>query len=195
VAIVVVGGSTKDIGKTALVCAIISALRDFNWTAVKITGHSYELGPFLSEQLSESGDPIVWEETVAGQETDTARYLAAGARRALLVTRQGVEVPVDAIRAAVAKDRNILFESNRIIDAVEPDVCIALLSVEINEAKPSFFRLMQKADALVCEVPAGIAVPEILFGPPRFHLQSLDRLSPEFEAWLRIRLDRQDSKG
>jgi hypothetical protein len=197
-AIVVVGGSSKDIGKTALVCAMISRLSEFGWTAVKISGHSYELGPYLSEQLSENGDPIVWEETVAGQETDTARYLAAGARRALLVTRSGSEIPIDEIRAALKGDRNVIFESNQIIDVLQPDVCIALLSGEIKDAKPSFYRLMRKADALVSVLPAGMAVPEFLSGLPRFRLQSLDRLSPEFEAWLRMKLDgfpRQDSKS
>jgi hypothetical protein len=194
--IVVIGGGTKDIGKTALVCAMISGLSEFGWTAVKITGHSYELAPFLSRQASEYSDPIVWEETLAGQETDTARYLAAGARRALLVSRFGPEIPIDEIRAALKGDRNIIFESNQIIDALEPDVCIALLSVEMNDAKPSFSRLMRKADALVCVYPADMAVPEFPFGLPRFRLQSLDRLSPELEAWLRMRLDRfaqQDS--
>ncbi len=194
--IVVIGGSTKDIGKTALVCAVISGLSEFGWTAVKITGHSYELGPFLSRQASEYSDPIVWEETVAGHGTDTARYLAAGARRALLVTRCGPEIPIDEIRAALKGDRNIIFESNQIIDALEPDVCIALLSVEIKDAKPSFSRLMRKADALVCVYPAGMAVPEFPLGLPRFRLGSLDRLSPDLEAWLRMRLNRfpqQDS--
>jgi hypothetical protein len=194
-AIVVVGGSTKDIGKTALVCAMISGLSEFGWTAVKITGHNYELGPFLSRQASEHSDPIFWEETVPGQETDTARYLAAGARRALLVTRPGPEMPIDEIRAALKGDRNIIFESNRIIDAVEPNVCIALLSVEIKDAKPSFYRLMRKADALVCVYTAGMGVPEFPFGLPRFRLQSLDRLSPELEAWLRMRLDRFPQQG
>jgi len=178
------------------VCAMISGLSEFGWTAVKITGHSYEPGPFLSRQASEDSDPTVWEEKVAGQETDTARYLAAGARRALLVTRSGPEIPIDEIRAALKGDRNIIFESNQIIDAVEPDVCIALLSVEIKEAKPSFYRLMRKADALVYEDAAGVAVPEFPFALPRFRLRSLDRLSPEFDAWLRMRLDRfpqQDS--
>src|SRR5437899_1035365 len=97
-AIVVVGGSTKDIGKTALVCGVISALRDLGWTAVKITGHDY--GPQLSASSSESASAgtIVWEETNSEQATDTARYLAAGARRAFLVTRPGPEIPIDEIR-------------------------------------------------------------------------------------------------
>jgi len=67
-AIVVVGGSGRGVGKTALVCGLIAALPEFNWTAIKITGHDH-------------GQPKpVWEETQPGQGTDTARFLAAGAR-------------------------------------------------------------------------------------------------------------------
>ena len=36
-AIVVVGGHTRNIGKTSVVAGLISALREFNWTALKIT--------------------------------------------------------------------------------------------------------------------------------------------------------------
>ncbi|HEX3162219.1 MAG TPA: hypothetical protein VHQ92_06555, partial [Pseudolabrys sp.] len=119
-AIVVVGGSAKDIGKTALVCAVISGLSEFGWTAVKITGHDYEID-------SISKGPTIRSELTAGETTDTARYLAAGSRRALLVTRCGPEIPIDEIRAALKDDRNILFESNRIMDAVTPDACLALV--------------------------------------------------------------------
>src|SRR5208282_1655489 len=73
-AIIVVGGSSRGVGKTALVCGLIAALPEFRWTAVKITTHDY-------------GKPKpIWEETRAGQETDSARYLAAGAERAFLAT-------------------------------------------------------------------------------------------------------------
>ena len=72
-AIIVVGGSGRDVGKTALICGLITALPEFRWTAVKITTHFH-------------GHPEpIWEETEPGQTTDTARYLAAGAARALLV--------------------------------------------------------------------------------------------------------------
>ena len=80
------------------------------------------------------------EETIAGQQTDTSRYLAAGARRALLVTRQRAEVPIEEIRRAVGADRNVIFESNRIVDAIKPDVCLALASGRPAEWKPSFVR-------------------------------------------------------
>ena len=184
-AILVVGGSTKDIGKTSLVCGIISALRDFHWTAVKITGHSYA-DNFVSS-ITEPARAIVWEESTPGPTTDTARYLAAGARRALLVTRRHEEVPIGEIRRALGHDSNILFESNRIIDVLRPDVCLALIGEAAQDAKPSFLRLVAIADALVsfssspriADVPAGI---------PIFTQSSPDQISPQLTNWLRTRL-------
>jgi hypothetical protein len=183
-AIVVVGGSSKDIGKTALVCAIISALRDFNWTAVKITAHTYDTAPMdLAAQI-----PTIREETIAGQATDTARYLAAGARRALLVTRHGDAVPMDEIRGALGNDRNILFESNRIIDAVQPDVCIALIGGSGTEIKPSFLTFLRKADAVVSARLIEMESAELPADALRFEKQSPDHLTRDFVHWLRSRL-------
>jgi hypothetical protein len=184
-AIVVVGGSTKDIGKTSLVCGIISALRDFNWTAVKISGHSYARDFTLSN--AETAREIVWEETTAGKSTDTARYLAAGACRALLVTRYQEEVPIEEIRQALGNDRNILFESNRIIDALRPDICIALIGNGAQELKPSFMRFIQSADALVT-FSAQAQIPDARAGIPVFMQQAADQMSPELASWLRARL-------
>ncbi len=190
-AIVVVGGSAKDIGKTALACGVIAALPDFDWTAVKITGHDYGI-----DSISEG--PIVRSETAAGQATDTARYLAAGAHRALLVTRRGPEVPIDDIRLELGEDCNVLFESNRIIDVMKPDVCLALVGGPGTDWKPSFLRLLQKADALVSVAMIDMESSGPGADIPCFELQSLDRLTPELVKWLRARLDpsrRQDLKA
>lgn len=189
-AIVVVGGSAKDIGKTALVCSVIGSLPDFDWTAVKISGHDYG--------IDSSSKSSVIIETTDGLATDTARYLAAGARRALLVTRRGPKIPIDEIRTALEGDRNVLFESNRIIDVVKPDVCLALVAGPRMHWKPSFFRLLYKADALVSRGAFEMKLVELAAGTSHFELQSLDCLTPELESWLRSRLSlsqRQDSKG
>lgn len=185
-AIVVVGGSGKDVGKTALVCAVISALREFGWTAVKITGHDYP----DSEQSFLPG-AVIREETSAGQETDTGRYLAAGARRALLVTRVGDEVPIQEIRRAAGADRNVIFESNRIVDWVEPDVCLALVSGA--ERKASFVRLLRVANAVLMVGAAdGKDLPE---GVRRFQLDAPDRLSADTVDWLRQQLIKNRPAG
>ena len=197
-AIVVVGGSTKNVGKSALVCAVISALKDFNWTAVKITAHEYEQQNSCSGSEAGPRVPNVWEETTGGDDTDTARYLTAGARRALLITRSGPVVPIDEVQSALGRDSNIIFESNRIMDVLQPDLCLALVGGEVTGTKPSFIRLLDKADALVSVDSAEVEMPRLPAALPRFHLQSLDRLSPEFVSWLRARLDalkKTDSKG
>ena len=181
-AIVVVGGSGKDVGKTGVVCAVISALREYEWTAVKITGHDYPAGG----SNESSAALVIREETRAGEETDTARFLRAGAKRALLVKRVGDEVPMDEIRAALGSDRNVVFESNRILDTVKPDVCLALVGGD--ERKASFVRLMRAADAVL--TVQGSAAETLREGVRRFQLESVDRLPAELLTWLRERLDR-----
>ena len=202
----VVGANGKDVGKTALVCAVVAALPEFAWTAVKLRGHDYESAGRGSISSADF-QPVIHEELSAGQETDTARYLAAGARRALLVTRSGPNVPIDEIRSAIGEDRNIIFESNRIVDVIKPDVCLALVG-DNTERKPSFERLLRKADAVVSvgadsfnSHPSHDVAVKWMGHPSvgdeaedagdvvrRFRLQSVDQLSPEMANWLRERL-------
>src|SRR5579859_4684547 len=160
-------------------CALIAELREFKWTAVKITGHDYE----PAGAAASGADKTIWEESLAGEETDTGRYLAAGARRALLVTRRGRDVPIEEIQDALGEDRNVIFESNRIVDVLRPDVCLALIG-GASEMKPSFERLLTAADAVV-SVGDPTGVPS---GMRWFRLQSIERLPAEIVEWLRGRL-------
>lgn len=191
-AIVVVGGSGKDVGKTSLVCGIVTALREFEWTAVKITGHDYESVTQVAE-ICGTPNGTIREETLAGAKTDTARYLAAGARRALLVTRYGAEVPIEEIRAALGGDSNVIFESNRIVNVLKPDVSVALVSGATANTKSSFSALLRVADALVSLETAG-EVADAQVGIPRFQLRSLDRITLEMAKWLRGRLTAPSGK-
>ena len=176
-ATIVIGGSGKDIGKTALVCAVISSLRDFAWNAVKITGHDYS-----SAQQEVSG-PVLQEETNAVGKTDTARYLAAGAHRALLVNRVGPEVPFAEIGRVLTPDAHVIFESNRIVEVFRPDLCLALFAG--SERKPSFDRLLRVADAVITIGPPAPDLPKSI---RHFQLEKPDELSEEIKDWLRNRL-------
>ena len=181
-AIVVVGGSGKDVGKTGLLCAVIAALPDFAWTAVKITGHAYESPGH--DRPGHFSRTIIREETRAGQGTDTARYLAAGAKRALLVNRSADDVPIQEIRAALGDDRNVIFESNRIVRYLKPDLCLALAGGDEN--KPSFKLLMDNAHAVVrAGEQDGHSFAK---GLKCFQLASLDRLSDEMVLWMQKQL-------
>jgi len=179
-AIVVVGGSGKDIGKTAFVCAMVSALSEYRWTAVKVTGHDYQ----HAEDKDRPTISVIHEETEPGEDTDTARYLAAGARRALLVTRTGSGIPIHEILRTIGRDQNVIFESNRIIDAINPDICLALVGGD--ERKPSFQRLLELADAMIMISP--FEAEPVEDGIRQFKLDSVDCLSEELLSWLRRRL-------
>ena len=173
--VILVGGSGKSVGKTAVICGLIAALREFAWTAVKITSHAHG-----------EREPI-WEETTAGQTTDTARYLAAGASRALLVSAQDEMLAqvIHTLWSRIERDSPLIFESNRMVDCLQPDVCLAVDAGADGERKPSFERLRRRADATILRGPDG-EMPGL--GKPVFHLAAFDRVSPPLQQWLRVRL-------
>ncbi|HUX27868.1 MAG TPA: hypothetical protein VMV39_03735 [Terracidiphilus sp.] len=179
--IIVVGGSSKNVGKTALVCGLIAALPEFAWTAVKITSHEHG--------KAES----IWEETAAGTETDTARYLAAGARRAFLISTDDADLPfrLGELQAKLEAGAHLIFESNRILQHVQPDIFLAVEGGPQSEEKLSFREVAHPMTARVVRgeldfVSAGAT--------PLFQLAALDRISAEMQLWIRERLaDHRDA--
>jgi hypothetical protein len=181
-AIVVVGGSGRDVGKTSLICGLIAALPERSWIAVKISSHVHG-----------TAQPV-WEEKEAGQGTDTARYLAAGARRAFLLAapeRTDLERVLDQLWAECEAGANFIFESNRILDHVRPELC---LMVRANaEPKPSFSYAVRLADAIVARSNTDHALSEKLTAErrpvPVFHLASFEQISPAMRNWICERLE------
>ena len=91
--IVVIGGHTRNIGKTSVIAALIAATPDLGWTAIKITQFGHGVCSANGEPCDcETADhPLaISEERDPASGTDTSRYLAAGALRSVWVrTRQG----------------------------------------------------------------------------------------------------------
>src|SRR5512146_1588367 len=178
-AIVVVGGSGRSVGKTALVCGVIAALPEREWIAVKITSDAHE------------PDQSVWEEGAAGESTDTARYLAAGARRAFLLTAAdsaGMQSALDEFWQRAPRQANLVFESNRVLDFIKPDVCLMVRGATSEiDAKASFELAMKSADAVVMHVQSG-EPPSLDRERPVFRVEKFERLHTELAAWIRGRL-------
>jgi hypothetical protein len=177
-AIIVVGGSGRGVGKTALVCGVITALPEFRWTAIKITSHSHGLP-----------EPV-WEETEPGHGNDTARYLAAGARRALLLTSAPEELAQSVGRflqplLEQQPQPNLIIESNRILRLLRPDLCLGVDAALETEHKPSFGLVMERADALVTRADRDGMEDG---ARPLFRLAAMERVSPEMLSWLRLKL-------
>ena len=181
-AIVVVGGTGKGVGKTSLICGLIAALPERSWIAAKISSHVH--GAFSP----------VREETEAGQETDTARYLAAGARRAFLLTApDGIDLQhaLDRLWAECEAGGNFIFESNQILDYVRPELCLMVRGD--TEPKPSFSHAVRLTDAMVSRADTDDVLSENLAGEgrpvPVFHLASFEQISPAMRDWVWERLE------
>jgi len=168
-AIVVVGGQARKVGKTSVITGLIAALPAYEWTAIKITPHEHKPGvdqPFT-----------VSEELYTSTATDTGRYLAAGAVKALLLS-VGQARLVDAmphLQRAIASAKNVLIESNRIVEHLKPDVYIVIVDPGIAVVKESLLRQLPHANAVVIaakgnkgELPG--EVERLLKGKMRFEV-------------------------
>ena len=230
-AIIVVGGSNRGVGKTTMVCGLIAALPEYRWNAVKITTHNHPQpvsqggskaadgkprAPFFRQiferhpaevaaqpEIAPASSPI-WQETMPGEDTDTGRYLAAGAMRALLVSAPdgGLGDVLNHLWPRFGRGSNIIFESNSMAHHVRADVCLLIHAVAerelpLPERKPSFLAALRHADALVAQaqadkvIEAGLCVAggeEQTVLKPIYQVRSLRQLSPELLDWLHLRL-------
>jgi hypothetical protein len=134
-AVVVVGGQARNVGKTSVAAGLIAAMREMRWTAIKLTSHAH-------------AGCDVFDEQDAGSGTDTGRYLAAGAVRSLLIQGELSEAMV-RVRAEIAGAENVMVESNSVLEFVQPDVFVMVLDVGNKDFKDSARRYLDRADAVV----------------------------------------------
>src|SRR6266699_1417855 len=92
-AIVVIGGHSRSVGKTSVVAGLIAAMPAHNWTAFKITQYGHGICSRSGEACDCAAADHSWaisEEKDRSGESDTSRFLVAGATRAWWVrTEQG----------------------------------------------------------------------------------------------------------
>jgi len=160
--LIVVGGHTRSIGKTQLVCDLIAALPNAKWLAGKITqyghgvcatnGHECDCAP------TEHIVALDWESSGGGS-TDSARFLQAGAARSFwLRTKQGYLAegmpPLREALASVEKSAgrdglNVIVESNSLLQFVKPSLYITVLHAARDDFKDSARLMLDRADVFV----------------------------------------------
>ena len=150
--LMMVGGHTRNIGKTSVVAGLIRALPELNWTAVKIT----QFGHGVCSVNGEACDCAVTEhqfsiteerETDSG--TDTARFLAAGARRSLWVrTKQGeLFTALEPFKQKIASDAFVIVESNSLRRFLKPTLYLQVIDPTNADFKTSAQQFFDLADA------------------------------------------------
>ena len=182
--LVVVGGHTRSIGKTQLVCDIIAAFPKTEWIAGKITQYGHGVCAQNGENCDCAPEEHVcaldWEKR-ADTGTDSARFLAAGAKRSFwLRTKQGYlaeglpllrralsevasgEWPAFAeatagrrVTSEEGKSTAVILESNSLMQFVKPSLYFAVIDPLREDFKESAQIALDRAHALVLRGEVG----------------------------------------
>jgi hypothetical protein len=169
--VIVVGGHTRSIGKTQLVCDVIAAFPNANWIAGKITQYGHGVcaqnGANCDCAPSEHVCALDWE-THRDTGTDSARFLVAGARRSFwLRTKQGfLAEGMPFLRAALRESLGpsqsappLIVESNSLLQFLKPSLYFAVVDPAKEDFKDSARAALDRADAIVLRGSAGAFSP------------------------------------
>ena len=153
-AIVVIGGHSRNVGKTSVVAGLIAKLPAYNWTAFKLTqfGHgrcSLNGKPCQCETADHAW--AITEDKDRSGKTDSSRFLVAGAKHSFWVrTAQGqLDKAMPAIQRRLDGAENAILESNSILKFIQPDVYISVLDPATEDFKSSAKQFLTLADAVV----------------------------------------------
>lgn len=191
----VIGGHTRNIGKTALVCDVIRAFPQAEWTAVKITQYGHGVCSINGEHCGCAPQEHAFsldEERDRSNRTDTSRFLVAGARRALwLRTKQGqLAEAMPRLREELAPAGNVIIESNSVLGFLKPQLYLAVLHPKEADFKESARKFLDLAAGYVLrDSPAeGAAHKEapakILANKPRFVQSIGDELPRDLQDFI-----------
>jgi hypothetical protein len=204
VAVVVVGGHSRNIGKTSVVAGLIARLPEFHWTAFKVTqyGHGFCTADGTPCQCQTADSCVsVSAEREAASGTDSSRFLAAGAARSLWVrTRMGMlGDAMPRIREEIAQSENAILESNSILAWLKPDLYLTVLDSSVRDFKESARIFLDKADAVLWSAHDGrphhgsglaewTADKAPIEGKPQFAIAGPDYMTDELVDFVRSRL-------
>jgi hypothetical protein len=171
--LIVVGGHTRSIGKTQLVCDVIRAFPRTEWIAGKVTQYGHGVCATNGENCdcapTEHVCALDWE-TRADTGTDSARFLAAGAKRSFwLRTKQGyLAEALPLLRTALDEfsqetndtpNRAVIVESNSLMQFVKPSLYFAVIDPLKDDFKESAQMALDRAHALVMRREVGGDAP------------------------------------
>lgn len=198
-AVVVVGGHARNVGKTSVVVGLIAGLREYGWNALKITQHGHGICSADGIPCHCATDDHAWaisEEKDSTGGSDTSRFLAAGAARVWWVrSQQGrLAEAMPGIRNHIAGGRNAIIESNSVLKFLRPDLYLTVLDPGTADFKNSAREFLDRADAVILHhMPEGKAAwsgvslkpvvnqPIFLIRPPLY-------MAPEIVEFVRSRL-------
>ena len=197
-AIVIIGGHSRSVGKTSVVAGLIAAMPEMRWTALKVTQYGHGICSADGAPCDCASDDHSWavtEERDRSGESDTSRFLVAGAEKVYWVrTRQGMLAEaMPRIRQVIAGAENVIFESNSLMKFIRPDLYLTILDFANPDFKDSAREFLDRADAVVIQnsdaAPAWERVSlKPVAGRPVFRIQPPAYVTGEIVDFVRSRL-------
>ena len=181
--LIAVGGQSKDIGKTTLICNIIAAFPHFDWTAIKFSTHAH---PAINmELIFELQGASIKRQICPGDESDTARFLKAGAKHALFVHSEtgSQKTASELLLKRLSSTSHVVVESTQAAEFLKPDLFLMLVGWTAG-VKESSQKAIEHADAFISEGNKeryNSEIEKIASGRPIFEARR-DRLDPELES-------------
>jgi hypothetical protein len=174
--LVVVGGHTRSIGKTELVCQLIAALPAARWLAGKITQYGHGVcaqnGRDCDCAPTEHAVALDWElpgRPLTKCDSDSARFIKAGAQRAFwLRTKQGfLAEGLPLLRGALSEAQagepgdglNVIIESNSLLQFVKPSLYVTVVDAGCQDFKHSARLALDRADVILFRRDPGLPGP------------------------------------
>jgi hypothetical protein len=199
-AIVVVGGHSRNVGKTSVVAGLIAALPEYRWAALKITQYGHGVCSRDGESCHCATDDHTWaisEETDRSGDSDTSRFLVAGAVRAWWVrTEQGrLAQAIPTIRRRLAESENVILESNSILKFVRPDLYLTVLDPATADFKRSSQEFLNLANAVILHASdgskaawTGVSLKPVA-GRPIFEIRPPEYVTTEIAEFVKHKVD------
>lgn len=199
--LVVIGGHSRSVGKTSVVAGLIAALPEFEWTAVKITQYGHGICSADGASCDCANSDHSWaisEEHDHSGESDTSRFLVAGAKRVFWArTEQGrLAEAMPALRQRLASSQNVIIESNSVLKFLRPDLYITVLDPATEDFKTSAREFLDRADAVVLHSadrnPAWQAVSlKPVADRPIFRITPPNYVTQEIVNYVRLELEKR----
>jgi hypothetical protein len=200
--IIVIGGHSRSVGKTSVVAGLISALPDFHWTALKITQYGHGICSANGEVCDCATADHAWavsEERERSGESDTSRFLVAGAERSWWVrTEQGrLAEAMPRVRQILSAAQNIIIESNSVLRFLKPDLYLTVLDPQTADFKASAQAFLDRADAVLLHDTGSSATPawervslKPVINRPIFAVRPPQYVTPEVADFVQQRLSK-----